>query len=333
MTVQLTIIGTGRIGTSLGLALAEQKDQIFRIGHDRSSEHARQAEKLGAFDKIVSNLYAAVDKSDIIVLALPVDEALATLKLIANDLKEGSVVMHASTNLVAACAQAKELLPAERHFVTLAPSLNPEYISETQKGPEAAHADLFKRSVITIAAPQGSDSGVVKLAADLTAMLGAKPYFADPLEYDGLTAGSNTLPKLAAAALINAVTDQPGWQEGRKLAGGAFAQISELLMHLDEEKALGKSALLNRDNSVRVIDNLIIALRQMREAIANEDEEALKGLFEKAIKDRETWLKDRYTSSWEKGAETPGLPSASESLSRMFLGGLARKREQPKDKK
>jgi len=326
----MTVIGTGRIGTSVGLALVDQKEQIFRIGHDKSSENSRQAEKLGAFDKVIPNLYASIEKSDIIVLAIPVDEALETLKLIAKDIKEGSVVMHMSSNLVAACAQAKELLPAERHFVTLAPSLNPEYMSETQSGPTAAHADLFKKSVITIAAPYGSDPGVVKLAADLTAMLGAKPYFADPLEFDGLTAGSNTLPKLVAAALINAVVEQPGWQEGRKLAGRAFVQISEPLCHLDEEKVWGKSAMLNRDNSMRVLDNMIISLRELREALANEDEEALKGLIDKAIKGRETFLKDRYTTAWEKGGESPALPSAGESLSRMFLGGLARKRETPK---
>ena len=35
MTVQISIIGTGQIGTSIGLALAEHQDMFYRVGHDK----------------------------------------------------------------------------------------------------------------------------------------------------------------------------------------------------------------------------------------------------------------------------------------------------------
>ena len=34
MTVQITIIGMGQIGASIGLALGEHKDLFMRVGHD-----------------------------------------------------------------------------------------------------------------------------------------------------------------------------------------------------------------------------------------------------------------------------------------------------------
>ena len=46
MSVQITIIGLGQVGTSIGLALAEQKS-IKRVGHDKDFGRARAAQKAG----------------------------------------------------------------------------------------------------------------------------------------------------------------------------------------------------------------------------------------------------------------------------------------------
>ena len=47
MPVQITIIGLGQIGASMGLALASHKD-ILRIGHDKKAEVEREALKKGS---------------------------------------------------------------------------------------------------------------------------------------------------------------------------------------------------------------------------------------------------------------------------------------------
>lgn len=331
MTAQVTIIGLGRVGTSIGLALADQKEQLFRVGHDKIHSIAVQAEKMGACDKTINNLYAAVEKADLIVLAMPVDEVYETIKLIANDLKEDAVILDTSPCLVAACQWAKELLPAKRHFATLAPSINPEYLAELSGGPEVAKADLFKNSTITITTPQGTDAGVIKLAVDLTTLLGAKPYFADAMEYDGLTAPTNTLTKLVAVAMTKSTVEQPGWIEGRKLAGHDFLIMTEPLNHLDEEKKFGLSAILNKDNTVRVLDNLIASLRTLREAIINDDQDTLTDSFKLAVANRDKWYTQRMKSDWEKSAQAE-IPTTGETMGRLFLGGLFRKREKPDQK-
>jgi prephenate dehydrogenase len=56
MAVQITIIGTGQIGTSMGLALAEHKDMFFRVGHDKDIRVANRAKDKGAFDRVDINL-------------------------------------------------------------------------------------------------------------------------------------------------------------------------------------------------------------------------------------------------------------------------------------
>ena len=71
MTVQITIIGLGQIGASIGLGLTKIKDQVTRIGNDRDPIIARQAEKMGAVDKISINLPSAVRNADLVILAVP----------------------------------------------------------------------------------------------------------------------------------------------------------------------------------------------------------------------------------------------------------------------
>lgn len=60
MTLKITIVGLGQIGGSIGLALAEKKESLYRIGHDIDLKTASRAEKAGAVDKIAVNLVAAV---------------------------------------------------------------------------------------------------------------------------------------------------------------------------------------------------------------------------------------------------------------------------------
>jgi prephenate dehydrogenase len=93
MPVQLTIIGLGQIGTSVGLALAGKKDLIFRMGHDKENGNAKLAEKMGALDKTHYNLPASVRDADIVLLSIPFDGIRETLDFIKDDLKEGTVVM------------------------------------------------------------------------------------------------------------------------------------------------------------------------------------------------------------------------------------------------
>ncbi len=334
MTVKLTIIGLGRIGASMGLALAEQTQQLTRVGHDKDTIAARQAEKKGAIDKLETNLHKAVDDADIVVLALPVDEVRGVLEEIAGDLKPEAVVINTTPANEAVTGWAQELLPEERYFITFTPTLNPAYLLETGSGLDAAHDDLFKNSQVLIGAPFGTGQDAIKLGSDLAALLGARPLFSDAIEADGLLAGGNLLPQLAAAALVNATTGQPGWAEVRKVAGRCYALGSEPVVHLDDSDRLGQSALLNRGNAVRVMDNLILALRELRDAIAEGDEQQLNDLLENARTQRDRWLDERSASAWDTLPKTE-MPSKGEYVGRFFgLGALRslRGKEDPEGK-
>src|SRR4030065_2960815 len=111
MTVQITIIGTGQIGASIGLALAAHKDMFLRVGHDKDIRIANRAKDMGALDRVAINLPNSVANADIVVLALPLDQIQETLKVIAPELKDEVVVMDTAPIKSEVMLWAMELLP------------------------------------------------------------------------------------------------------------------------------------------------------------------------------------------------------------------------------
>jgi prephenate dehydrogenase len=320
MAVQITIVGLGQIGTSVGLALAEQSELIYRMGHDRELRAARHAEKLGALDKVSINLISAVEEADLVLLALPIDQIQETLGFIRNDLKPAAVVMDTGPVKQIVASWAAELLPDERYYVGLTPVLNPVYLHEIDSGAEAAHPDLFRDGLIGIVSPLGTPSEAIKLAADLTRLLGATPLFADPLEMDGLVAATHILPQLMAAALLNATVDQPGWQEGRKIAGRSYAEVTAPVMYPTEPSTLTTAAMLNRENVIRVLDGAVASINAIRNDLINEEEKLLEERLNRAREGRKAWLNGRLVANWAADETTRvEAPTASDIFGR-FIG-------------
>ena len=326
MTVQLTIVGLGQIGTSVGLALADQSEVIHRIGHDREIRASRRAEKMGALDKVSINLPSAVEDADLVLMALPVDQIRETLETIREDLKEAAVVMDTGPVKQVVASWADELLSPDRYYVGLTPVLNPVYLHDIDSGAEAAHPDLFRDGLVGIVAPPGMPSEAIKLAADLTRLLGASPLFADPLEMDGLVAATHILPQLLAAGLLNATVAQPGWQEGRKVAGRSYADVTAPVMYPTESKTLTTAAMLNRENVIRVLDGAVASINAIRNDLTNEDNETLEERLDRAREGRQVWLSGRLAANWAAEEVTNvEAPTASEIFGRMI--GRGRKKE------
>ncbi len=320
MTIQISVIGLNQIGASIGLSIKAAGHAITLVGCDLDTTTEQKASKLGAFDKTFHNLLAAVEGADVVVLCLPADEVRKTIEGISRGLKSGAVVLDTSALKSAAQNWAESVLPEETYLISFFPTLNPEYLHEPERDLAHAHADLFQNSLIMIGPNENTHPDAVKLAADLAKILGAEPFFCDPAEAEGLTALVHHLPQLTAAALYHAVESQPGWLEGRKIAGSILLNALNPLAQLDERKELGQALLLNSENTVRVLDAYMAELQDLREMIARQDAAALQKALESAVEGRVVWLDRRQTRDWDRPASTK--TSGKEASSGQWLGRL-----------
>ena len=297
MTIQITIIGLGQIGASIGLALAEHKN-LIRIGHDKNMTTAKTAQKMGAVNKINRNLPSSVRDADIIILSLPLSEIRETLGYIKEDLKEDVVIMDTAPNKAITDKWIQEIIPAGRAYIGLAPVINPLYLDEAERGVNAARADLFNKGVTMIATPPSASGIAIQLAADLVQLYGSNPLFADIGEVDGVMASAYILPQLVAAALLDTTIDAPGWGEARKFAGRVYVEATEASPKEEGTASLADAALLNGQNVNRILDGMIVSLQNIQESIAKGDAEALNVLLSRAEKGREDWLIERRAAEW-----------------------------------
>ena len=322
MTVKITIIGLGQIGASMGLALANHKDQVATTGHDKSPAIARDAHKLGAVEKIVYNLPASVEGANVVILALPLDQIYETLKFITLDVRAETVIMDTAPAKMIVAGWIRELLPTDRHYVGLSPALNPRVLENSGRGLAAARADLFVKGVVAVSTPPGTPGEALKLAASLVTLLGAEPYFTDIAEVDGIMASAHLLPGLAAATLAETVLDQPGWPDIRKLAGKSFMAAMNLL-EIEEPEALAEMAIHNKANTIRVLDDYIASLQSMRDQVAGLETKELRTRFAEIVKDLEEWRHERHAGDWRKMeyGRRSELPKTSDILKQQ-VGGL-----------
>ncbi len=322
MSVQITIIGLGQVGSSIGLALAGQKN-IKRVGHDKNYEAARSAQKIGAVDDVKVNLPASVRDAQVVILSLPLSEIRDTLGYIAQDLQAGTVILDTAPAKAKVAEWVGEVLPPERYYVGLSPAAGTTYLHGMEIGVHSARADLFKNGLFLVNAPSGTPGGALELAGNLVSLLGAEVMFSDAAEADGLLASTHLLPQLAGAALLNSTVNQPGWREARRLAARPYAAVTAAMTYHDEPKSLGDAALANRGNTVRVLDELIASLQNLRERIAEADGEGVIEYLEASAKARDRWFNERSKAEWETASRSKqASESFGDRLSQMFVGNL-----------
>ena len=328
MSVQITIIGLGQVGSSVGLALAGQK-HVKRIGHDKNYETARLALKAGAVDEVMINLPSSVQEANVVILSIPFSEMHATLKYIADDLQEGTVILDTAPSKTTIAAWINQFIPQGRYYIGLSPASGAEYLHGIDLGVESARADLFKGGLFLLNAPSGTPEEAVTFATDLISLLGAHVMFTDPIEADGLIAATHLLPQLASAALIDSTTSQPGWTEARKVAARPYAAVTGALAYHDESQSLGDAALSNRENTVRALDGYMASLQELRDWIAEGDQESVTGFLDRAVKARDLWLHERIKADWNQARqEKMDSQTFGERFNQMLAGGfLARKKK------
>jgi len=158
-------------------------------------------------------------------------------------------------------------------------------------------------------------------------MLGASALFVDPVEMDSLMAATHILPQLVSAALLNATVDQPGWREARKVAGKAYAEVTSPSVQFSEAKTLTDSALLNKENVLRVLGGMIATLESLQADIQSDDRQSLESRLERAQKGRREWWNQRQKADWnEELAASPEISMGSEVFGRL-LGFRGKKKK------
>jgi prephenate dehydrogenase len=162
-----------------------------------------------------------------------------------------------------------------------------------------------------------TDPQAVETAVNFGRLLGSSPYFVDPLEYDSLAQGVESMPGLMAAAIFAAVNKTTGWRDILRLADLPFATATMPLESGADE--LAYLALNDKLATLRWLDALSAEITTIRRLIFSDDTEVFTALLNEMDINRVRWLNERKENDWleikDSGVEVPGMR-------RRFLGNL-----------
>ena len=317
---KLTIIGTGLIGTSLGLALQRsQVRDLMIVGTDESNAARSGAQKRKAFHKVESRLTNAIDEADIIVLATPVMAMRELMEVLGPELPEGCVVTDVGSSKRVVLDWADQYLPNKVDFVGGHPMAGRE-----TAGPEAADADLFNGKTYCVVPSQNASQRSVRELTNLIEVIGAKPYFISVDEHDSYVAAASHLPFLLSTALVGCTSKSANWDDIAQLASSGYHDISRLasgdaIMHRD-------ICVTNREPIVAWIDSFIRELYEYRKILNAEeevDQEAVKKVFDDAYVARAQLLSGETGQRGRDFNPNRELPSFAESMGEIFVGRKA----------
>lgn len=136
----VTIIGTGLIGASIGLALRAAGFDGSIAGIDASGDELMAAQTMGAIDvaaRSPEEHRAAWKAADVIVLAVPVMAILQWMQTMAPDLRDDQMVTDAGSTKVEIVRAAQRLMP--QNFLPGHPMAGKE-----SGGATLAEATLFR---------------------------------------------------------------------------------------------------------------------------------------------------------------------------------------------
>jgi prephenate dehydrogenase len=310
---RVAILGTGLIGSSVGLALKAARPSTQVIGYDASGDNLRRAQSVKAIDRRGS-LRDALADAELVIVSTPVGAMKALFEEIAPILPIQALVMDTGSTKASVLEWAGSLLPAGVRFVGGHPMAG-----KTETGPDAADATLFRGAVWCLAPLPSTPKDAIDESVALVESLGASPYFVDPSEHDGLVASVSHLPHLLSVALIRHLGHERSWRETASVAAGGFAYTTHLTD--SDPQMFFDIARTNRDNLIRRLDLYITELENLRELIRTDAPE-LKAAYEEARTLHLDWLAGRAQGTAAEG-ENP-LPTTRSMLTGSLFGRFGR---------
>jgi prephenate dehydrogenase len=211
------IVGTGLIGTSIGLALARLGVVVELV--DGDPDNALMAERIGAGSRLVQL------EPQLVVVAVPPDHVGT---VIAEQLQQtDAVVTDAASVKGKPLADAKALTEAAGRAADLSRYVGSHPMAGSERnGPLAGRADLFEGATWAITPHETSDPAAVELVRRLAEACGARTVELSVPDHDLAVARVSHLPQLMSSLAAGTLVDAP--TEHLELSGQGVRDVTRI---------------------------------------------------------------------------------------------------------
>ena len=273
----IAIIGVGLIGGSLAIRLHEKKLASKLIGVEVNDTHARKAMELDLVDEILP-MEEAIEQSDVIVLAIPVDKLVKILPAILERINQQIVMDVGSTkrHLI----EAIKNHPKRGRYVATHPMWGTEY-----SGPEAAVKNAFDNKAVVICNAGDSDPDALQWVKEMYKKIGMHILEMDAGAHDLHAAYVSHISHITSFALANTVLEKE--KEDQAIFEMASSGFESTVRLAKSHPSMWVPIFMqNKESVLDVLKEHIAQLLRFKESIEKDDHEYLGRLIEEANKIR-----------------------------------------------
>jgi len=290
---KIVIFGVGLIGGSAALALKQANAVRHVVGVGRSLDNLQAALDLGVIDEAQSDVAAAVQDADIVLIATPVAQTPKILEAILPHLAAHTVITDAGSTKsdIAEYVEAAALSAANpQQFLSQFVGGHPIAGAE-KSGVTAAKADLFIGKNVVLTPNQQTSAEALEKVRQMWLGTGAKVTQMTAAEHDQTFAAVSHLPHLLAFALVDDLASRPNAKQLFDFAASGFRDFTRIAASSPE--MWRDISLANRSALLDEIDAFQKELLLLKTLLDTQDEQGLQSLFERASHARQQWGKDR----------------------------------------
>lgn len=195
---QVTIIGVGLIGGSIGLAVKQRSLAHRVIGFGHNTDSLEQALRRDCIDRYETVLPEAVRGSDLVIVCTPVNTIARVLMEAAQHCPRGTLLTDAGSTKCNIIEELNDHWPKDKTFVPAHPLAGSE-----KTGPEHANGSLFQDRLTILTPLPESNAEAVAQVEWFWRSLGSRTVRMTAEAHDRVLATTSHLPHAIAAALAS----------------------------------------------------------------------------------------------------------------------------------
>ncbi len=284
---RLSIIGVGLIGGSLARALRRAGVCGEIVGCGRNIANLEKAVELGVIDSYETVPADAVNKADMVIVAVPLGSMAAMFAAIRDALSPDAVISDVGSAKASVVEDARQYLG--EHFRSFVPA---HPIAGTEKsGVIASFAELFDKRRVIITPLSDTDSAAFAKVSRMWEKTGAVVENMSVEHHDSVLAATSHLPHLLAYSLVDTLAKMETSTEIFRFAAGGFRDFTRIAS--SNPRMWRDICLANQKAILEMLAHFNYDLADLTDAVSSGDANRIENIFSRAKVARDNFCEDK----------------------------------------
>jgi len=283
---KVCIIGCGLIGSSLARAIKKYNLSEKIVSSNRSNIVNKKVLGLKIVNDSSSDTQKMAKDSDLVIIATPLSSYENVILKIKNSLKNGMILTDVGSVKERVISLVEKAIPKDVSWIPSHPIAGTE-----ESGPEAGFSELFKNRWCILTPSKKAKEKDINTLKSFWKQIGSKVDIMNAKQHDYILSITSHIPHLVAYNIVNTSMNIQKEKQSAiiKYSAGGLRDFTRIAA---SNPIMWRDIFIqNKKNTSKEIERFIANLKDLKNAIENEDSKKLEEIFIKTKKIRKEIVK------------------------------------------